>query len=510
MIFEHEQAIDKVVGQQFREIAAFVEDCRQKGKRIDEVERGLVPLLFESGRLLLQQYVEAAGPDDVGETYLQDGVLLTRSRERHIKVYRSVFGVLSIHRYVYARAERQRAISPLDKRLGLPEGEQSYLLEDWLGCLATGSSYAESVALLEKLLVGTSVRAAEKMVARMAEHSEGYRQERTVEGSEDERVKESRKRDEAVLVVSADGKGVPMRRSLEQRLQDERGVRPHRRSCKTTYEKAKKRRLRNTGASRKQVAYVGVAYSIAPWTRTPASLLDEMHRKQEASSRPVPKNKRYWAEMTQLGEEEVSLGSGRLFEALRKELVARDPQHRKPWVCLMDGQVSLWNLQKKHLPEAVGILDVFHVTEKLWQAAYDFHPQGSARAEEFVDRYLRMLLEGKVGSVIGVFRRYLNQRVGHKQKTKGLNEAIRYFEANRQAMRYNEYLAAGYPVGSGVVEGACRHVVKDRMERTGMRWNIEGAQAILDLRTTHLNREWPAFMEYRICAEQQRLYGQAT
>ena len=74
-------------------------------------------------------------------------------------------------------------------------------------------------------------------------------------------------------------------------------------------------------------------------------------------------------------------------------------------------------------------------------------------------------------------------------------------------MKYDDYLAAGYPIGSGVVEGACRHLVKDRMERTGMRWVPSGAQAMLDLRGTYLNGEWSAFWEYHVEHEDQRLYG---
>ncbi len=73
-------------------------------------------------------------------------------------------------------------------------------------------------------------------------------------------------------------------------------------------------------------------------------------------------------------------------------------------------------------------------------------------------------------------------------------------------MKYDEYLAAGYPIGSGVVEGACRHLVKDRMEQTGMRWRIEGAQAILNLRAIYVNDDWDAFHTLRIQAEQHKLY----
>jgi hypothetical protein len=73
-------------------------------------------------------------------------------------------------------------------------------------------------------------------------------------------------------------------------------------------------------------------------------------------------------------------------------------------------------------------------------------------------------------------------------------------------MRYDVYLAAGYPIASGVIEGACRHMVKDRMERSGMRWTLESAQAMLDVRSTYINGDWDTFMKYRIEKETQRLY----
>ena len=501
MIIAHERLYGKVAARQWKEILGFLEDCGQQRKRLDEVERGVFQRVMELGRVLLQGFIDKAGDGDVGETLEHDGRVLRRSPEPHAKPYRCLFGVLTVSRYVYAKGERQKALAiPLDERLGLPCGEQSYVLEDWMGRLTARMPYPEAVALLREMGVNTSVRATETVVARLAEYVEGFRAARQPVAADSEG---------AVLVVSADGKGVPMRRSLEQRLQEEHGVRPHKRQHKTDYEKAEKRRMRGTPASRKQMAYVGVAYGIAPWPRSAQSLLDEMHRNEKQQDRPSPQNKRYWAEMTQVQKDQVCPGAARLFRALRQELLARDAGRRKPWICLMDGQRSLWELLKKHLPEAVGILDLFHVTEKLWQAAYDFHPEASAAAEQFVDRYLRMLLEGKVGCVIGVLRRFLNQRSGHQLKTKGLKEAVRYFEANRRAMRYDEYLAAGYPIGSGVVEGACRHVVKDRMECTGMRWQIEGAQAVLHLRTTYLNREWSAFITHRIQTEQNSRYGQA-
>ncbi len=128
------------------------------------------------------------------------------------------------------------------------------------------------------------------------------------------------------------------------------------------------------------------------------------------------------------------------------------------------------------------------------------------------DRILR-ILRGEVGYVIGGLRQMATKRKGSKRrlsasKQRTLSTVCNYFDRNRDRMRYNEYLTAGFPVASGVIEGACRHLVKDRMERSGMRWTIDGAQAMLDLRSTHINDQWPAFQAHRIQAETHRLYPQ--
>ena len=118
------------------------------------------------------------------------------------------------------------------------------------------------------------------------------------------------------------------------------------------------------------------------------------------------------------------------------------------------------------------------------------------------------VLGGAVGYLIGGLRRKLGSLCGVKRKR--LLRVIGYLENNRAHMRYDEYLAAGYPIGSGVIEGACRHVVKDRMELSGMRWTVDGAQAMLYLRSIYLNGDWQEFDEHRIQAEQNTLYRQAA
>ena len=120
---------------------------------------------------------------------------------------------------------------------------------------------------------------------------------------------------------------------------------------------------------------------------------------------------------------------------------------------------------------------------------------------------MQQLLEGKVGYVIGGLRQMATKHGLKGTKRKVVLEAAQYYENNREHMKYDEYLAAGYPVGSGVAEGACRHLAKDRLEQTGMRWTVAGAQAMLYLRATYLNGDWAEFLDYRIQREQQRLYG---
>lgn len=122
-------------------------------------------------------------------------------------------------------------------------------------------------------------------------------------------------------------------------------------------------------------------------------------------------------------------------------------------------------------------------------------------------RVLRVL-KGEVSGVVKGLRRLGTTRglSGHKKKR--LRTICNYLEANAARMRYDEYLRKGYPIASGVIEGACRHYVKDRMERAGMRWSKAGARAMLDVRSEHLNGDWQAFHAFRVQHETRRLYPQ--
>jgi hypothetical protein len=240
--------------------------------------------------------------------------------------------------------------------------------------------------------------------------------------------------------------------------------------------------------------------------RKAEEIIDEVLRARKAQQRPRPQHQHVWAEMTrELGGIEVPAKEG-LFCHLYTEATARNLGHDRPVVCLLDGERALWDAQRVYFPEATGILDLFHVLERLWAVAHCFHTEGSGEAKQFVEERLRDLLQGRVSYVIAGLRRRLTRGKLSGPKRKVVKAAVEYLANNRAHMRYDEYLAAGYPIGSGVAEGACRHLVKDRLEQTGMRWTVEGAQAMLHVRALYLNDQWREFLTFRVEQEQAQLY----
>ena len=531
--------------EQFGKLCELVLMAGREGRRMDEIEEQLMPGLMLLGRRFLEEHVTAQGDGDVGPTVAGEKGTLRRSQEPHGRRYLSIFGELMIDRYLYFAREGQKAeYVPLDARLGLPGGENSYLLEQWQQRLCVKDAFGESVDDLKAILgTGVSVRTAEEMNQRMAEYVPEYRASQPVPPANEE---------QELVVVTGDGKGVVMRRTLEEEMQEEleaagsvtthvpestprakspqseaRGKRRRRMTVRRARQ-ARRRQAeealrkhgqhpssaaahgRNNKKSKKQMAYVGAVYTIARFRRTTDDVLDEMARRARAIDRPRPQHKRVWAEMTRILDGEPCSGREWLFCSLARECDQRDPQRQKTLICLLDGERSLWGMQQYWFGRAVGILDIFHVSERVWGAAHGFHPEGTDAAQEFATHHLRMILDGKVSYVIRNLRRMLSERKVRGEKRKTIHAAITYFENNRDHMHYDQYLAAGYPIGSGVAEGACRHLVKDRMELTGMRWERPGAQAMLHLRAIYLNGEWDHFVNYRIEKEQAALYGPGT
>ncbi len=225
--------------------------------------------------------------------------------------------------------------------------------------------------------------------------------------------------------------------------------------------------------------------------------------------RPQPAHQRVWASLPQEDEAGAVHSSWDLvYDWLLNEVVERNPGLAKAMVHRGDGQESLWQARQDHLPNRnlTDILDLLHGTPRLWQAAHVFYPEGSDAAEAFARERIVRVLRGEVAGVVQGLRRMGTQGglKGSKQKT--LAQVCAYLLKNRERMRYDEYLAKGYPIASGVIEGACRHLVKDRMERAGMHGTPAGAQALLDVRRTYVNGDWEEYQADRIDRETQRLY----
>ena len=493
MIMEIEDRFCKAA-KVFEKLLGKLERAAERGAAVHEVEETAFADLLEAGRQMIAAYIQEQGEDiPRPKTIEHQGRTLRRLRGQRTRPYVSAFGPVPFRRDVYATRETQRQeVVPLDAKLGMPEGNTSYLLQKWSGTKCAKESYQESRASLREILgFAPSVNCLEDIVARAAEHADAYFDEQPPVDPEME---------EEILVVTSDCKGVPMRRVDAPRTK-RRDDEP----------RAKRKRLKKGEKNgQKRLACVGGVYSTAPFRRTAEDVVNEILRKEKQQQRPQPQNKRLRAVLTrQVDGQEVNAKDA-IFNWLAKEVEQRDPHEHRTVVAVMDGETKLRDLQELKIRRAIGILDIWHVTEYLWKLAYCFHAEGSDEAEAFVDTYLRKLLEGKVRRVIGGIRQMVTKAGLSKPKREKARQYLNYFAARSDYMKYDEYLAAGYPIGSGVVEGACRHLVKDRMEQTGMRWRIEGAQAVLSLRAIYVNDDWETFHAHRIQAEQRKLYPYKT
>ncbi len=469
-----------------KDLATLVQQAAVDATAAHEVEKDVWQCVLAIGRQAMTQFFQMQGDGDVGETIeMPDGETIRRLDEPHRRTYRSIFGLFALSRCVYGTREGQRIdFVPFDARLELPESEYSYVFQDWAGTLSVEHAFGRTAQTLETILgLSVPVDSLERMSRKMAESVAGFR----------DALKKPPAREEGeILVATADGKGIPMRRGADQRP-------------------VGARRKKGEKANKKQMATLGCVYTVDPKLRGANDVVEALFRERpvRASNKsvdPVAQHKRVWSSLTyDEGDLHVDAETA-VFTWMAQEVDLRR-HDRQPMVCLMDGQRSLWTSSETHLPnDLVEILDLLHVTSYLWDAAYLFHSEGSAEATAFVrDRTLR-ILHGEVGYVIGGLRQMATKRKLSAAKRKKLTQVCNYFDRNRDRMRYDEYLAAGFPIASGVIEGACRHVVKDRMERAGMRWTIDGAQAMLDLRSTSINDQWPAFQTHRIKTETSRLY----
>jgi hypothetical protein len=360
-------------------------------------------------------------------------------------------------------------------------------LQDWDQHLAAQMPYATVSKTLSRILDFTpSVHTLERHQRALAPVVGAFCKERPTPPAEGEGD---------LLVCSADGKGVPMRGGAKAPA----GVQPPSSS--------------GMRPGTKKMALVGAVYTVDRFVRTPDEVLEALFEEAPAGpppSRPRPCFKCVRAALQRDDHDATEPQIRTLFAWMAAQARQRNPDASKQVVLLMDGQESLWKAGWVHLPdelaEVTEVLDLLHALGYLWEAAHLFHPNDHDAARAFVKVQARRLLHGEVAAVIHALR-WLgthHQLKGKRRET--LERICGYFHNNAHRMAYDVYLEHGLPIASGVIEGACRCVVKDRMERSGMRWVLSGARAMLDMRCIYLSGLWEEFMTFRIQRESQRLY----
>ena len=298
-----------------------------------------------------------------------------------------------------------------------------------------------------------------------------------------------------MLVLSCDGKGIVMRPDALRpaTAAQAAGSSP---KLKTRLSKGEKR-------NRKRIAEVGAVYDLDPLPRTSGDVLPSTDAERaQALTAPAAKNK--W--LTASVADDAAQVVARVFD----EADRRDPDRHRTWVALVDGnnhQIDRISQEAAARDVPVTILvDFVHVLEYLWKAAWCFHREGDPAAEQWVHRHARQVLDGKAAQAAAAIRRAATTASLTPDQRAGADLCAAYLSNKRAQLDYPTALHNGWPVATGVIEGACRHLVKDRMDLTGARWGLQGAEAILKLRAVHANGDFDRYWTYHLAQHHQRVH----
>lgn len=465
---------------EFQELIEYVTGGESHTRTAYEVELTLFRRLLALGaKLLYLFFVQRAAIRPSGPVYAPDGTALTYHDQR-LTTYFSVFGKIRFRRH-YFHAPGQEGFCPLDAELSLPPRCYSDLLRDWAEYGITSESYDESIKVLQRILNLTiSKRALETGVSEDAADVDAFYEQKVVPPAEAEG---------SILVIQADGKGVPMVRTDPAPQTVRRG-------------KGEKR-------TKKKEAVVTAIYTVAPYDRTPqevaGALLRHPAKNEEAQStddsrtkRPSPVDKEVRATLD---------GKDVAFERLTRRVAQREGKHIQHRVALTDGAEPLQRQVNDRLSTFTLVLDIIHAIEYLWQAANALLGETNPDRMTWVEEHLLLILTGRTTEVIQALQERVQDPSLSTSQRQAVQSTLGYYQRNLSYMRYDQYLAQGWPIGTGVVEGACGHLVKDRMEQSAMRWTQPGAQAVLDLRAVRINDDWDDYQCFRRQRQHQRLYN---
>lgn len=452
---------------------------RLKSKETSQLDHAaLEELVDKDGREVLRQLYQdhldlrAAQEEKQESIQGSDGQYRNHRREGETKKLRVIFGDVEVTRISY-EGRGMMGLRPLDANLNLPvtlcsHGVQRHLIDH-----AIKMSFEETGKQFERMAgVHVSKRAIERIIQNAAQDFDKfYSSQRPREEKESSSPND-------LLVLSSDGKGVVVRKCD---LREETRKRAEREK-KT---KRKKRLSPGQKKNRKRMAVVGAVFSSERNIRTAEEIMGPIEPEPTDKviplrpKRPRPKNKRVWASL----EKDPDVVMDQIFE----EALLRDPGKQRQWVFLVDGDLhqlqQIKDFAALYEVNIAIVCDFVHTLEYLWDASHCFNKVGSEEAEQWVYERGMEVLKGNASLVAAGMRRSATKRGLTKKDRKAVENCARYLLNHKQFLRYDEYLAQGYPIASGVIEGTCRHLINDRLDITGARWSLAGAESILKLRS---------------------------
>jgi hypothetical protein len=472
--------------QAYATIAEFLHSKEACQVKHSELERQLEGMGRELMRKLLQAHLDMRQPGQAVEPVCDaTGTTLTPTPV-HERSLESIFGTVEVARTGYGAAGTP-SLHPLDGALNLPPEKYSLEVRRRVAMEAAKNSFDEGVKTLE-VYTGAHVpkRQFEELVIRAAQDFEtfyGERQARARAGPQTG----------SILVLTVDGKGVVMRpEDLREATQRAAAAR-----AKTfTARLGKGRRL-----NAKRMASVAAIYTIEPFVRTPEEILPESPPLQETgSARPRPEHKRVWASLAQSPEAVIR----EMFD----EGALRDPKGQKRWVALVDGNLSqiehLEQLAEERNIPLIIVADLIHVAQYVWKAAGALLPSRELEQDRWTRGRLLEILRGKASLVAAGMRRSATLREMAAAERKPVDDCADYLLHYSPYLQYDKALAEGLPIATGVIEGACRHLVEDRMNLTGARWSLTGAEAVLRLRALRSSNDFDAYWKFHEQQEYER------
>ncbi|MGI8752570.1 MAG: ISKra4 family transposase [Acidimicrobiales bacterium] len=412
-----------------------------------------------------------------------DGVTHATVETGHHRSLATIFGPVDVERFAY-RHRGHPNLSPADGALNLPVERHSHGLRRLAALEASRGSFEEAGAAVERA-TGQHLgkRQVEALTAGAAVDVEEFYA--TTGRSEADPAD--------VLVISADGKGIVMRPdALRPATAKAAAAATNKLECRLS--KGEKR-------NRKRLAEVGAVYDLTPVARTAA---DVLATKAGDAPPPAPKAAAKW--VTASVVEDAAVVIAKVFDEAQR----RDPNHKRRWVALVDGnnhQIYRINKEAKTRGAEVAIvIDLIHVLEYLWGAVWCFFTEGDAAAQAWVHDRALAILDGNAREVAAGIRRRATAARLSKQKRIKADACAKYLTNKADYLDYPTALAAGWPVASGIIEGTCRYLVADRMDITGARWSVQGAEAVLKLRAVRANDDLDAYWQFHLDHQRQRVH----